>query len=208
MAQRDSHALQLDFYALRDDIEQVLAFVFDETDCRVFEAYSRPGHKLREFLTLSELRESDYLEANHGRYFVRLLSQSINADPIIREFTLTKTGQFRQEVNSPGMFQIVEGHRLRFKNDALNWSTFGHWSEAGAKQQSHYPDDLLESIGWEAMRRVSEKIQRHIKSTLAVAKLRTRPILPAAHEGLSVNLTLWAGPGVVDKSSDYLEAIA
>ena len=199
---------QLDFYALSSDIEQILAFVFDQTDCRVFEAYSRPGRKLREFRTLDELQESDFLEANHGRYFLRLLSQSIKVDPIIREFILTKTGQSRQEVNSPGMFQIVEGHRLDAQNDALSWSTFGHWNEAGAKQRSNYPDDLLESVDWKAMRRVSGKIQRHIKNKLAVAKIRTRPILPAAYEGLNDSLTLWAGPGVVDKSSDRLEVFA
>ena len=196
---------QLDFFALRSDIERVLAFVFDQTDCRVFEAYSRPGHKLREFENLSDLRESDFLEANHGRYFVRLLSRSVGVDPIIREFTLTKTGQFRQEVNSPGMFQIVEGHLIDTENDALSWSTFGHWNEAGAKQRSNYPDDLLEAVDWKTMRRISGQIQRHIKNKLAVAKIRTRPVLPAAFEGLSDSLTLWAGPGVVDRSSDRLE---
>jgi hypothetical protein len=196
---------QLDFYALTSDIEQVLAFVFDQTDCRVFEAYSRPGHQLREFPTLNDLRDSDFLETNHGRYFVRLLSRSINVDPIIREFTLTKTGQLRQEVNSPGMFQIVEGHRIDIENDALSWSTFGHWNEAGAKQRSSYPDDLLEAVDWKMVRRVSGQIQRHIKNKLAVAKIRTRPVLPAAYEGLNDSLTLWAGPGIVDKSSDRLE---
>ena len=58
------------------------------------------------------------------------------------------------------------------------------------------------------MRRVSGKIQRHIKNKLAVAKVRTRPVLPAAYEGLNDSLTLWAGPGVVDKSSDLLEICA
>ncbi len=196
---------QLDFYALRSDIELVLAFVFDQTDCLVFESYSRPGHELREFSSLDSLRESDFLEANHGRYFLRLLSRTINCEPAIREFTLTETGQIRQEINGPGMFQIVEGHRLDTQENALNWSTFGHWNEAGAKQRSSYPDDQLEAVDWIRMRRISGQIQRHIKNKLAVAKVRTRPVLPGAYNGLDDSLVLWAGPGTVDKSSDHLE---
>lgn len=199
---------QLDFYALRSDIELVLEFVFDQTDCRVFESYSRPGYELREFLSLDSLRESDFLEANHGRYFLRLLSRSINCEPTVREFTLTKTGQTRQAVNAPGMFQITEGHRLDTQDDALSWSTFGHWNEAGAKQRSNYPDDLLEAVDWKRMRRISGQIQRHIKNKLAVAKIRTRPVLPGAYKGLDESLTLWAGPGVVSKSSDSLDVYA
>lgn len=183
----------------------VLEFVFDQTDCRVFESYSRPGHELREFTSLESLRESDFLEANHGRYFLRLLSRTINCEPIVREFTLAKTGQTRQEVNGPGMFQIVEGHRLDTQDYALNWSTFGHWNEAGAKQRSNYSDDQLEAVDWKRMRKISGQIQRHIKNRLAVAKIRTRPVLPGAYSGMGDSLTLWAGPGVVDISSDRLE---
>lgn len=183
----------------------VLEFVFEQTDCRVFESYSRPDCELREFSSLESLRESDLLEANHGRYFLRLLSRTINCEPIIREFTLTKTGQTRQEVSGPGMYQIVEGHRLDTESDALSWSTFGHWNEAGAKERSNFPDELLESVDWKRMRRISGQIQRHIKNKLAVAKIRTRPILPDAFRGLDETLTLWAGPGVVNKASDRLE---
>ena len=196
---------QLDFFALKSDIERVLEFVFNQTDCRVYEAYSRPGHKLREFTNLDHIVESDFLEANHNRYFVRLLSRSVGIDPVITECTLAKTGEVRQEVYSPGIFQIVEGQRLDNQNDALSWSTFSHWSEAGAKQRGAYSDELIEAIDWKAMRRVSGQIQRHIKIKLAVAKIRTRPILPAAFEGLGDSLKLWAGPGVVDRASDRLE---
>ena len=196
---------QLGFYALRSDIELVLEFVFDQTDCRVFESYSRPGHELREFTSLDSLRESDFLESNHGRYFLRLVSRATNCDPIVREFALTKTGQKRQEINGPGMFQINEGHRLDTQENALNWSTFGHWNEAGAKQRSNYSDDQLEACDWKGMRRVSGQIQRHIKNKLAVAKIGTRPVLPGAFTNLDNSLTLWAGPGVVSKASDRLE---
>ena len=34
---------QLDFYALAGDLEQILEFVFDETDYRVFEVRCRSG---------------------------------------------------------------------------------------------------------------------------------------------------------------------
>jgi len=183
----------------------VLEFIFDQTDCRVFESYSRPGHELREFPSLDYLRESDFLESNHGRYSLCLVSRSINCDPIVEEFTLTKTGQKRQRINGPGMFQINEGQRLDTQENALNWSKFAHWNEAGAKQRSNFSDDQLEGVDWKGMRRISGQIQRHIKNKLAVAKIGTRPILPGAFTGLDDSLTLWAGPGVVRKASGRLE---
>ncbi len=195
---------QLDFYALQSDLVSVVNFIFDETDCRVFEAYSRPGHELREFSSLESLLESDCLEVNHGRFFLRILSRSVNCDPIFREFTLEETGQNRREVNAPAMFQIIEGHRIKFRDDALNWSTFSHWNEAGAKQRSGFSSDVLNAVDWTALRKLSGQINRHIKNRLAVASVHKRPVLPEAFRKMDETLTLWAGPGVVDKYSDLL----
>lgn len=196
---------QLDFFALRDDIESVIKYVFDETDCRVFEAYSRPGFELREFTSLTALPDSDYLDANGGRYFLRLISRSADCDPILREFTLTKTGQQRFKVEAPAMFQITQGDRLNTARDALSWSIYSHWNEAGAKERSYYSDDVLDAVDWRAMRRVSGRIYRFIKNRLAVAKVDHRPVLPCAFSEIDNGLTLWRGPGIVDRTSEKLQ---
>lgn len=196
---------QLDFFALRKDIESVVEYIFDETDCRVFEAYSRPGHELREFNNLEALRDSDHLEANHGRYFIRVISRSVNCDPIFNEFTLTKTGQKRFDVEAPPMFQITQGHTLDDADGALYWSVYSHWNEAGAKERSYYPDEVLDAVDWKAVRKVSGRIYRFIKNKLAVANVGPRPVLPCAFKAMDNDLTLWRGPGIVDRSSGELQ---
>ena len=103
------------------------------------------------------------------------------------------------------MFQIDQGQRLDTQNDALSWSTFSHWNEAGAKQRSNCPDELLDAVDWGKMRRISVQICRRIKHKLAVARLGTRPIFPGAFEAMKGSLALWQGPGIVDLTSTELD---
>ena len=194
---------QLQFFALRTDIESILRFVYEETDCRVFESYSRPGHELREFPSFSDLLNSDVLASHHGRYLLRLLSRSIGCEPIIRQHTLKKTGQSRQSIIGPGLYQIGESGRLDIQNDALKWSIFSHYNEAGAKNV--YGEEQTQDIDWKRMRRISGQIQRHIKNKLAVASVGSRPVLADAYRAMDDSLTLWVGPGIVGKGSDRLE---
>ena len=47
----------LDFYAVRPDVDAVLAFVLGAAGCEVFESYSVPGKGLRRFKTLQDVLE-------------------------------------------------------------------------------------------------------------------------------------------------------
>ena len=47
---------ELQFYAARQDIVTLLEFVYGETDCRVFEAYSAPDSEPREFGSIAVSR--------------------------------------------------------------------------------------------------------------------------------------------------------
>ena len=198
---------QLNFFAITSDIELVLEFVFEQTDCRVFEAYSRPGCELREFTNISQLRESDFLDANHGRYFLRALSRGVGIEPIVKEFTLDKTGEKRQSIDAPAMFQVVQGGPAITESNAIRSSTFSHWNEAGAKQRSVYTDDLLNRTNWKHMRLVSGQTHRHIKNKLAVARLHSQPVLPGIFHALGDTLHLDGYPESVGKDSPELEVL-
>ncbi len=198
---------QLNFFAVTSDIELVLDFIFEQTDCRVFEAYSRPAHRLREFSSLAELQTSDVLEVNHGRYFLRMIPRGVGTEPKVRTFKLKKTGQKRSEINAPAMFQIVQGGPAKPRSQAIVTSTFSHWNEAGARQRSLYPNWLLARTDWKYMRRVSGRIHRHIKNKLAVAKVGFQPVLPGAFEQLGDTLYLADGPNKLSKDSPELEIL-
>jgi len=47
--------VKLDFFALRSDFEQLCQFIWQETDCRIAESYSRYDHELRWFDFFEEL---------------------------------------------------------------------------------------------------------------------------------------------------------
>ncbi len=198
---------QLNFYAVCSDIELVLDFIFEHTDCRVFEAYSRPARQLREFSSLADIWESDVLAVNHGRYFLRMVPEGVGTKPIINTFTLKKTGEKRSEINAPAMFQINQGGPGGFNSQAIVTSTFSHWNEAGAKQRSIYASSLLRKTDWKHMRRVSGRIHRHIKNKLAVAKVGFQPVLPGAFEQLGESLFLADGPKSLSKDSPELEIL-
>jgi len=54
------------FFATSADVHELLEWLFRETDVRVFEAYSRINHDLREFRSMEELRREDPAAASHG----------------------------------------------------------------------------------------------------------------------------------------------
>jgi len=198
---------QLDFFALDEDVEDVLRFVYDQTDCRMFESRSRPGRSIREFPSLQLLLDSDHRDVNHGRFNLRFFSPAANFEPTFREIVLTETGKIKTIFDGVPVYQIVQGGYLDTEDDVLRWSTFSHWNEAGAKQRSTIPDEVLEQVDWKALRRVSGQIQRHIKNRLAVAKVRTRPVLSHAYSSMADGLRLFGGPGIVDSSSSRLEVL-
>ena len=83
--------------------------------------------------------------------------------------------------------QFAQG---RIENGMLHSSSFSHWNEAGALQRSALP---TEDIDWTAMRSLSGRIHRHVRNKLAVAKLYSASVLPAAYEALGPDLAIWYG---------------
>ena len=64
----------IDFYALKDDIRQLVYFIFEETDLRVFESYSEYDKELREFRSFDDLSGAFELGRDkHGHGFAVLL---------------------------------------------------------------------------------------------------------------------------------------
>jgi hypothetical protein len=55
----------VEFYAVQADIAKLLGFVFAETDCRVYEAYSVPGQPLREFTSAEDALAAYRLDHDH-----------------------------------------------------------------------------------------------------------------------------------------------
>lgn len=178
----------LDFYAAPDDQRELLRFLFAETDVVIHELYSRFDHEVREFRSLAEL-EACFTLGDHQAAYLQLWSPAVMARPVFRRIELTGIPghSFRYAVEGAGLIQLyLDG----FKDGALHHSHYGHWNEAGARKRSiHSADDC----DWVALKKLSGRIQRHIRGRLSVAKLHGRPVLCNAFAALQAGSGLCFG---------------
>lgn len=179
----------IDFYAVRDDIRELVHFIFEKTDARVLESYSEYDAELREFRSFDELSSAFRLGSDpHGKgqaVLLQLWFPSAMYDVELERIPLKVAGHsFRYRVSGVGLVQLYLGGE---SGGVVTESHYGHWSEAGARQRATGNIDIVD---WSALSRISGRIQRHIRSKLAVAKVRGRPILPAAFAALQGGMGL------------------
>ena len=180
-----------DFYAVPSDFEPILRFIFEAMDCRVFEAYSRFDHDLREFSRLEEFVDSTHSKL--GDCSNDKLSSSLMLWPFkasdqvrIRRIELSpaaRLGKHRHAVEGWGLISLQLGGLAETE---LHPSHTNHNSENRAKKWADTYKDTMgdpSAWNWDIVTRTSAKLNRHIRS-LATAKIGSRPVLPAAKEAL------------------------
>ncbi|MBA4149612.1 MAG: hypothetical protein H0X66_15990 [Verrucomicrobia bacterium] len=171
------------FYALKDDIRGLFHFIFEETDFRVFESYSAYDAELREFRSYDELSDAFALGLDahgHGHaVLLRLWSSTVTQEVEFERISLKVPGHsFRYRISGIGLVQLYLGGEHA---GIITDSHYGHWNEAGARQRS---GGNVDSVNWDVLSQVSGRLQRHLRNRMAVAKVRGRPILPAAFAAL------------------------
>ena len=180
----------LDFYALGDDLRDLVQFVFSE-DIVIYELSSRFDCEVRQFRTLAEL-EAAFPLGTHPAGHLQLWSPSIMAQPVIRRITLTGVPGhiFRFAGEGAGLMQLyLDGIR-----EGIGYhSHFGHCNEAGARKRSLHPTDECD---WPALRKLSGPIQRHIRGRLTAVRLYSRPVLRHCFAAVQRGAGLWFGPEI------------
>ena len=172
----------LGFFASRDDQKAVADFLFAHTDVRVFESYSEFGQELREFKSFSDLSSAFEVGVDrHGNgtaILLQLWSPSVMAKPEFARIDLDPRRcdghTFRFCVRGGGLVQLYFGG---VHDWVITASTFGHFSEAGARAKGQ-----AAGVNWTALGKLSNKIQYHVRRRLAVARVPGRPVLPQAYE--------------------------
>src|SRR5262245_47925204 len=97
----------LDFYALADDLRDIIRFVFSETDVVIYELSSQFDCEVRQFRSLAELEAVLQLGGYRAGH-LQLWSPSVMAQPVIRRITLTGVPghTFRYAVEGAGLIQL------------------------------------------------------------------------------------------------------
>lgn len=176
---------QVDFFASDDDFINLVDWLLAETDVKIFEAYSRIDHEIRQIVTAKDLVELTSARKNSS-FLLRFWSPSVTNEPVFKSIELNPSiGKFRTSLEGAGIIQLEHG---RVENGRIYNSTLSHWNEAGAKTKCMYPTDVVD---WKQLRTISGQLNRHIKNKLAHAKIGSVPVLKGAINQVDSGLSLW-----------------
>ena len=164
------------FFAARDDLVDVFRFVYTETDCRVFETYSRFDEKRREFPDLEAIASLRELGEGTGLQ-LGLWSPASGPKPVERRVDL-----------NPG---AVPGHTHRYvtegcsiitlqcggvRLDTLEATHMVWWTKASALKKAH-PELGAHSVDWPVLGGLARRIRAHIDRRLSRARANRLPVL-------------------------------
>jgi hypothetical protein len=175
-----SRSANLDFFAAEADQQAVLDFLFSTTDVRVFESYSDPNADLREFRSTDELAAAFPIGTDpHGNghaILLQLWSPSVMSELTIVRVTLDPEKcnghTFRHRIDGAGLMQLDLGGVC---GTVITMSHFGHQSQVRAQNW-----DFDQGVNWEALGKVSNRIQYHLRNRLAAGRVPGRPVLAQA----------------------------
>jgi hypothetical protein len=175
-----ARSVNLGFFAAEADQRAVLDFLISSTDVRVFESYSEYDAELREFRSTDELAAAFPLgtdpHGNGSAVLLQLWSPSVMRDLTITRFALNPEAcdghTFRHRIDGGGLMQLYLGGVC---GRVVTKSHFGHQSQARAQKW-----DVDQGVNWEALKKLSNRIQYHIRQRLAAGKVPGMPVLPQA----------------------------
>ena len=170
----------LDFFAAEADQRTVLDFLFSSTDVCVFESYSEFDADLRQFRSTEELAAAFPLGTDtHGNGYaigLQLWSPSVMRELTIERFSLDPAAcgghSFRHRIDGGGLMQLYLGG---VSGRVVTKSHFGHQSRVRAEKW-----ECDDGVDWEALKKVSNRIQYHVRKRLAVSKVPGKPVLAQA----------------------------
>ena len=186
------------FYAVQEDIRVILDFVFENTDCRVFESDSIPDQNLREFTTTEDLISAlDIGSDPHGQGVnnrIALWSPSFSPEVKIRRIDLDPKRcaphKFRFTVEGWGLLYLSFGGIF---HTSITHSCFTHNSEKRARTWESVQFDKYGAVDewdWNAVQKLSGKISYLIRRKLASSKIEAWPILEFADKMYRENYSL------------------
>ncbi len=175
-----ARSANLDFFAVADDQRELLDFLFLSTDVRVFESYSQFGSELREFKRCDDVAGAYPLGVDPtGSGYATLLQlwspsvmnhlgiERVNLDPSVCD-----GHTFRHRIEGAGLMQLYFGGVYE---NVITMSHFGHQSQTRAENWGSSG-----GVNWDALSKISGRIQYHVRKKLALGRVPGRPVLREA----------------------------
>jgi hypothetical protein len=169
------------FFAVREDLRQVLDFIFAETDFHVLEHSSEYEQPLREFASFDQLDAICKVgqdKFGNGSKWLSLWSPSVIRNRPVRRIKLNPEFcdgfTFRYTMDGAGVAVLMMGG---VHGRIVTRSHFNHFSREGAAKWGK-----AGGIDWKSFFRLSNRIRYHISKRLEVAHLPGISVLPAAYK--------------------------
>jgi hypothetical protein len=155
-----------DFFADKDDKIEILNFIFNETDLKIFDSDSSFGHEVNEYKTTDDII-SKFDLANGGQFAIsfQLYTTRFKGQVIFRKVDLDPKRcnghTFRYSTNGWGLIQLYFGG---IKNNELNRSHIGHQSEKRALtwESNHKEMGLVKNWDWKEVEQTGRKLKNQI----------------------------------------------
>jgi hypothetical protein len=178
----------LDFYAVGPDLDAAVDVIFAQPGCRVFESYSEFGRDIVEFTSVTQLRAALSSEAFQGTGQQLLLQIALPGAPFnIERISIDPKAcgghRFRYCVEGWGLIQFYLGG-LTIHGMVNSHTNHNSLARAKAWEPVIAGPQPVDQWNWKSVGGVSSRINRMIRK-LAVGKLDSRPVLPAAAAALA-----------------------
>lgn len=176
--------MNYDFFASRSDKLRLLEFIFDETDIRLFDFYSRYETPIVEYSSANQIDEVFDLE-NGGQFSVlfQLWSPRFGREILFERLPLDpdrcegKTYRFASR--GLGLIQLYFGGVAK---EVLNYSHIGHISEkrAIASDELLTINDRSDQWNWKEIQKSSRQLKYWIHKKMSVNKIGSLGVMPGA----------------------------
>jgi hypothetical protein len=172
-----------DYFAIDDDFDLVLGFIFIHPDWTLWELASRPDTSTRSFRSIAEVRNA--FQLGEAATYLLLHSPEMRGEVLYRRIEFRPgavTGAtFRYATEGWGLIQFYFGSLKA--TGALTASHTNHFTQKGANAKA-YPGSSLGDPGhwdWAAVAKISGRLVRFIKKN-SIGKFGSCPILPNANK--------------------------
>ncbi len=176
--------MNYNFFADKNDKLQILDFIFNETDLKIYDLGSPFGQEICEYKNVEEIESKFDLE-NRDKFAItfQLWSPRHKGKPLFRRVELDPKRcnghAFRYATDGWGLIQLyLDG----IKNGVLHQSHIGHFSEKGALnwENVNSVNGRVADWDWSEIQKTSRKLKYQIHNKLAVEKLGSLGVLEGA----------------------------
>ena len=163
---------------------QILQYIFTDTDLQIYDASSPYGQEIFNYKSVEEISSRfDLVNGDKFAVSFQLWTPRHKGQPVFRKIELDPKRcnghTFRYSTDGWGLIQLYFGG---LKNNELNQSHIGHFTEKGALkcEDTNSFNGKVSNWDWTEIQLTSKKLKHQIHNKIAIQKLGSIGILHGA----------------------------